>query len=42
MHKLSNIHIHWYPLRDEDGMHARQYKKLVIEVGVDKAEKRKA
>ena len=39
---LTNLHIKWHPLRDEDGHSAKQYKSRPLEIGVTTAEKRKA
>lgn len=39
---LTNLHIKWHPLRDEDGQSAKQYKSLLLDIGVPKAEKCKA
>ena len=39
---LTNLHIKWHPLRDEDGQSAKQYKSRLLEIGVTTVEKRKA
>ena len=39
---LTNLHVKWHPLRDEDNKHAHQYRRRLLEIGVKKAEKRKA
>ena len=39
---LTNLHIKWHPLRDEDRQRARQYSARLLEIGIKKAEKRRA
>ena len=39
---LTNLHVKWHPLRDEDNQHAKQYRRRLLEIGAKKAEKRKA
>ena len=39
---LTNLHIKWHPLRDEDCQRVKQYPARILEVGIKKAEKRRA
>ena len=39
---LINLHVKWHPLRDEDIQHSKQYRMRLLEIGVKKAEKRRA
>ena len=39
---LTDLHVKWHPLRDEDNQHAKQYRRRLLEIGVKKAEERKA
>lgn len=38
---LTNMHIKWHPLRDEEGRAFRQYKNRLNSIGVNTAQKRK-
>ena len=39
---LTNLHIKWHLLRDEDCQHAKQYSARIIEIDIKKVEKRRA